>query len=338
MKIQKNISLKNYNTFGIDVKAKQFIEISSLENLKELLSLKKDFFILSGGSNLLLTKDIEKLVVYLNIKGIEVLTRSTHNQNDIFVKAQAGENWHEFVLWCLEQDFGGIENMSLIPGNVGTSPIQNIGAYGVELKDSMFELEALEVDSGQVKIFKNADCNFGYRNSVFKNELKGKYIITNVTFKLTKNRHQPNSSYGAIQSELEQNNIENPTIKDISNAVITIRRSKLPDPKELGNSGSFFKNPVILKHKFRQLQHKFPDVPHYIVSETEVKVPAGWLVEQSGFKGKRFGDAGVHKNQALVLVNYGTASGQEIFELSKKIQKTVFEKFNIQLEAEVNIV
>jgi UDP-N-acetylmuramate dehydrogenase len=335
MHIQENKSLKNYNTFGIDVKAKQFIEITSLEDLKELLSFKKDFFILSGGSNLLLTKDLEKLVVHLNLKGIEILREA---EDDIFVKAQAGENWHEFVLWCLEQDFGGIENMSLIPGNVGTSPIQNIGAYGVELKDSMYELEALEIVTGHVKIFKNADCNFGYRNSVFKNELKGKYIITNVTFKLTKNRHQLNSSYGAIQSELKQNNIENPTIIDISNAVIAIRQSKLPDPKELGNSGSFFKNPVILKHQFLQLQHKFPEVPHYIISETEVKVPAGWLVEQCDFKGKRFGDAGVHKNQALVLVNYGNATGQEIFELSKKIQLTVLEKFDVQLEAEVNII
>lgn len=335
MQIQENKSLKSYNTFGIDVKAKQFIEISSLKDLKELLKIKKDFFILGGGSNLLLTKDIEKLVIHLNLKGIEILGEA---ENDIFVKVQAGENWHEFVLWCLEHDFGGIENLSLIPGNVGTSPIQNIGAYGVELKDSMFELEALEIETGLVKNFKNADCGFGYRNSVFKNELKGKYIITNVTFKLTKNTHRHNSSYGAIQSEFEKNNIKNPTIKDISDAVISIRRSKLPDPKELGNSGSFFKNPVILKHQFRQLQHKFPKVPHYILSETEVKVPAGWLVEQCGFKGKRFGDAGVHKNQALVLVNYGHATGKEIFELSKKIQQTVLEKFDMQLEAEVNIL
>jgi len=335
LKIQKDISLKSYNTFGIDVKAKQFIEITSLESLKQLLQEKNDFFILSGGSNLLLTKDIEKLVILLNLKGIEVLDS---NENEVFIKVQAGENWHDFVLWCIEHDFGGIENMSLIPGNVGTSPIQNIGAYGIELKDSMHELEALEIETGTVKIFSNQACAFGYRNSVFKNELKGKYIITNVTFKLTKEKHNLNSSYGAIQSELEKNNIKNPTIKDISNTVIAIRQQKLPDPKEIGNSGSFFKNPVILKHQFRQLQHKFPEVPHYIVSETEVKVPAGWLVEHCGFKGKRFGDAGVHKNQALVLVNYGNATGQEIFELSKRIQKEVLEKFDISLEAEVNIM
>lgn len=335
MHIQENISLKNYNTFGIDVKAKQFVEVTTLNDLIDVLTIHKDFFILGGGSNLLLTKDIEKLVIYINLKGIEILSVSG---GDIFVKACAGENWHDFVLWCLEQDFGGIENMSLIPGNVGTSPIQNIGAYGVELKDTMYELEALELETNTLKTFSNIDCQFDYRNSVFKNELKGKYIITSVIFKLTKNRHKLNSSYGAIHSELEKNNIESPTIKDISNAVIAIRQSKLPDPKELGNSGSFFKNPVILKRQFRELQQKYPDIPHFIISETEVKIPAGWLVEQCGFKGKRFGDAGVHKKQALVLVNYGNATGQEILELSKQIQKVVLKKFGILLEAEVNIL
>ena len=335
MQIQKNISLKPYNTFGINVMATEFIKINSLENLKELIQKRSDFFILSGGSNLLLTKNIDKLVVHLNLKGIEILQS---NENEVFVKVQAGENWHEFVLWCIAHDFGGIENMSLIPGNVGTTPIQNIGAYGIELKDSMHELESLEIESGRLKKFSNQSCQFGYRNSVFKNKQKGKYIITSVTFKLTKKEHKLNSSYGAIQLELEKNNIKNPTIADISNAVITIRQSKLPDPKELGNSGSFFKNPVILKHQFRQLQHKFPEAPHYIISETEVKVPAGWLVEQCGFKGKRFGDAGVHKNQALVLVNYGNATGQEIFDLSKRIQREVLKKFDVSLEAEVNIL
>lgn len=335
MQIQPNISLKKYNTFGIDVVASSFVEIKSIAELKSIISAHKDFFILSGGSNLLLTQDIQKLVIHLNIKGIKTIKE---HDNHVYIKVNAGENWHEFVLWCIDHGFGGIENMSLIPGNVGTSPIQNIGAYGVELKDTMYELEALEIESGNLVTFSNASCSFGYRNSVFKNELKGKYIITNVTFKLTKEAHNLNSSYGAIQSELEKENIKKPTIKDISNAVIAIRQSKLPDPKEIGNSGSFFKNPVILKHQFRQLQHKFPEAPHYIVSETEVKVPAGWLVEQCGFKGKRYGDAGVHKKQALVLVNYDNATGQEIFELSKKIQKTVFEKFEIQLEAEVNIL
>jgi len=333
--IQQNISLKTYNTFGIDVNAKQFVDITSLDELKELLTTEKDFYILSGGSNILFTKDIDKLVIHLNLKGKEIL-RST--ENDIYIKVQAGENWHEFALWCIEHNYGGVENLALIPGNIGTTPIQNIGAYGVEVKDIIYEVEGFEINSNTTKLFTNKECGFGYRNSIFKNEKKGNYIITSVTFKLTKGIHKLNSSYGAIQSELKKNAIKNPTIKDISDAVIAIRQSKLPDPKEIGNSGSFFKNPVISIADFEKLQKKNPKVPHYIISADEVKVPAGWLVEQCGFKGKRFGDAGVHKNQALVLVNYGNATGKEILELSKKIQKSVFEKFTILLEAEVNII
>lgn len=335
MEIHQNISLKPYNTFGIDVKARQFVDIKSLNELKKVINAEKYFFILSGGSNLLLTKDIDKLVIHLNTKGIEVVQETN---NEVFVKVQAGENWHEFVLWCIDHNYGGIENLSLIPGNVGTAPIQNIGAYGIELKDVMHDLEALEIDTVKTKIFTNKDCEFGYRNSIFKNELKGRYIITSVTFKLSKNAHRLNSSYGAIQSELDSNNIINPTIKDISNAVINIRQSKLPDPKEIGNSGSFFKNPIISTDDFKNLQKTYPDAPHYVVSQKEVKVPAGWLVEQCGFKGKRFGDAGVHKKQALVLVNYDNATGEDILNLAKKIQKTVLEKFKINLEAEVNII
>ncbi len=356
MKIQQNISLKPYNTFGIAVNAQRYIDITSLNELKELLSTEKDFFILSGGSNLLLTKDIERLVVHLNTKGIEVLHS---DENDAFIKVQAGENWHEFVLWCIDHNYGGVENLSLIPGNVGTTPIQNIGAYGVEVKDTIHEVEGLKIESNTSKTFTNKDCEFDYRNSIFKNEQKGNYIITSVTFKLTKNHHKLNSFYGAIQSELEKNNIKNTTIKDISDAVITIRQSKLPDPKEIGNSGSFFKNPVISKEQFEKLQEKHLNMPFYEVkgnkphpdspdsyrdrgvnrkSKTLYKVPAGWLVEQCGFKGKRFGDAGVHKNQALVLVNYGNATGKEIWELAQKIQKAVLERFNITLEAEVNII
>jgi len=338
LNIQKNINLKPYTTFGLDVNANQFIDLNSIDDLKELLSTEKDFFILSGGSNILLTKDIEKLVIHLNLKGKEILSISSQDQNDVYIKVQAGENWHEFVLWCIDHNYGGIENLSLIPGNVGTTPIQNIGAYGVEVKDTIYEVEGLEINSKTSKIFTNSDCKFGYRNSVFKNELKGSYIITSVTFKLTKNSHNLNSSYGAIQSELEKNSIKNPTIKDISDVVIAIRQSKLPDPKEIGNSGSFFKNPIISSANFEELQKKYPDAPHYIISKNEVKVPAGWLVEQCGFKGKRFGDAGVHKNQALVLVNYGNATGNEILELAQKIQKTVIDKFNVTLEAEVNII
>lgn len=335
MQIQQNISLQPYNTFGIDVKAKQFVAVRSIEELKQLLQEQKDFFILGGGSNLLLTKDIDKLVVHIAFKGLEIVEE---NENNVIVKAAAGENWHQFVLWCIDHNFGGIENMSLIPGNVGTAPIQNIGAYGVELKDTCVKVETIEIETAKTKTFTNVDCAFGYRNSVFKNDLKGKHIITNVFFRLTKNKHELNSSYGAIQSELKKNEILTPTIKNISDAVIAIRQSKLPDPAVLGNSGSFFKNPVISLVEFEKLQEKFPDAPHYKVSATEIKVPAGWLVEQCGFKGKRIGNTGSHKNQALVLVNYGNAKGKEVFDLSKLIQKTVMGKFGIAIEAEVNII
>ena len=332
MKIQENISLKKYNTFGINATAKRFVSVNSTQELKKIIISEKDIFLLGGGSNMLLTSDIEKLVVHLNLKGIIV---NDTEKEFVFVTAESGENWHEFVIWCISQNYGGLENLSLIPGNVGTSPIQNIGAYGVEIKDTFFQLEALEIKTGEHKIFTNKDCNFGYRNSVFKNELKGKYIITNVTFKLTKAKHKTNISYGAISTFLE--NIETPTLKNISDAVIAIRQSKLPDPKEIGNSGSFFKNPLINQNSFKILQKKYPEIPHYIVSENEIKIPAGWLIEQCGFKGKRFGDAGVHTKQALVLVNYNHATGQEIYTLAQNIQQKVKENFNIDLDIEVNI-
>ena len=335
MIFQKNISLKPYNTFGIDINAESFISVDSLSQLQEIIANHKDVFILSGGSNILLTQNITKPVIHLNLKGIEIVN---FDNNSVFVKIQSGENWHDFVLWCIANDFGGVENLSLIPGNVGTSPMQNIGAYGVEIKDVFCELEAIEIATGIIKIFKKEDCNFGYRESVFKNIEKGKYIITNVTFKLSKNIHQINTSYGAIQEELHKKNIKNPTIKDVSNAVILIRKSKLPDPKEIGNSGSFFKNPVISTQHFNQLKQQYPNIPNYIISNDLVKVPAGWLVEQCGFKGKRFGDAGVHKNQALVLVNYNNATGQQIYTLAQKILNSVHDQFNIDLEIEVNII
>ena len=249
MKIQQNISLKQYNTFGIDATAKRFVVVNSLQDLKSLISTEKDIFLLGGGSNILLTSDIKKLVVHLNLKGVIV---NDTDKNVVYVTSEAGENWHEFVLWCISQNYGGLENLSLIPGNVGTSPIQNIGAYGVEIKDTFHQLEALEIETGKTKIFKIKDCNFGYRDSVFKNELKGKYIIVNITFKLTKDNHKINTSYGAIKELLQ--NKETPTIKDISNAIISIRQSKLPDPKEIGNSGSFFKNPVIPSNLFETIQ------------------------------------------------------------------------------------
>ena len=284
---------------------------------------------------MLLTKDIDKLVVHIDIKGISI---DRENHNDIYLTVNAGENWHEFVLWCVSQNYGGVENLSLIPGNVGTCPIQNIGAYGVEVKDTITQVEAIEIETGKLVSFSNTECNFGYRNSIFKNEEKGKYVLTSVSFMLTKNEHSLNTSYGSIETELASKNIKTPTLKNVSDAVIAIRQSKLPDPKKIGNSGSFFKNPVVSKEKFEILQNKFPNIPSYNVSDSEVKVPAGWLIEQSGFKGKRFGEYGVHKKQALVLVNYGTASGKEIYTLAQKIQKTIKENFNIDLEIEVNVI
>ena len=335
MDFQLNFSLKNHNTFGIEAKAKQFIAIHSKEELASLLENHKDIFILGGGSNMLLTKDIEKLVVHIDIKGIEVIDAT---EDFVWVKANAGENWHEFVRYCIDHNYGGIENLSLIPGNVGTTPIQNIGAYGVEIKDTFFSCEAMEIGSQKLVTFDKDTCHFGYRESIFKNELKNQYIITSVTFKLTKRNHVLNTSYGAIETELTAKGIVNPSLKEISNAVIAIRKSKLPDPKELGNSGSFFKNPIIKKADYEKIVTLFPEMPYYTVSETEVKVPAGWLIEKAGFKGKRFGDAGIHKNQALVLVNYGTATGSEILAVSKDIQKTIFDLFGIHIEAEVNII
>jgi UDP-N-acetylmuramate dehydrogenase len=333
LNILKNTSLKKYNTFGIESVAKQFVTVNSFSELKEIISFEKDIFLLSGGSNMLLTKNINKLVVHLNLKGIIVNDADT---DFVFVTAEAGESWHDFVVWCISQNYGGLENLSLIPGYVGSSPIQNIGAYGVEIKDTFYQLEALEIETGKLHVFTNKDCDFGYRNSIFKNKLKGKFIITNVTFKLTKHTHKINISYGAIQTELE--NKVNPTLKEISEAIIAIRQSKLPDPKEIGNSGSFFKNPVIDSNSFEILQKQYPEIPHYIISHTEVKIPAGWLIEQCGFKGKRFGDAGVHEKQALVLVNYKNATGQEIYNLAQHIQVTILQKFNISLEIEVNVI
>lgn len=333
MEIQYNISLKKYNTFGIDVNAKRFVKVNSLNELKSIITNEKNIFLLSGGSNMLLTKDIDKLVILLDFKGVIV---NDTKEDEVFVTAEAGENWHEFVLWCIDQNYGGLENLSLIPGNVGTSPIQNIGAYGVEIKDTFHQLEALEITTGKSKIFTKEECKFGYRNSVFKNEFKGEFIITSVTFKLTKNNHNFNISYGAIKECLKE--LKQPTLKNISNAVISIRESKLPDPNKIGNSGSFFKNPVINLSSFKTLQEKYPTVPHYVVTENEIKVPAGWLIEQCGFKGKRYGDAGVHSKQALVLVNYNNASGAELYSLAQKIQQTVKGTFNISLEIEVNVI
>ena len=337
MHIQSNFSLKNYNTFGIEAKAKQFVAVHSVAELKTILEENKNQkkFILGGGSNMLLTKDIDALVIHIDLKGKKIIQE---NDDFVWVESQAGEIWHDFVLWTIDNNFGGLENMSLIPGNVGTTPVQNIGAYGTEIKDTFVSCETMNITTQEIKTFTNAECNFGYRESIFKHEVKDQYIITSVIYKLTKRNHKINTSYGDILAELAKNNITAPTLKDVSNAVITIRQSKLPDPKELGNSGSFFKNPILLKSDFEKIHQKFPEMKYYEVSETEVKVPAGWLIEQAGFKGKRFGDAGVHKNQALVLVNYGNATGQEILAVSKDVQDTVFKTFGIHIEAEVNVI
>jgi UDP-N-acetylmuramate dehydrogenase len=337
MNIISNFSLKKHNTFGIEAKARQFVAVHSIAELKTILEENKNEkkFVLGGGSNMLLTQDIDALVIHVDLKGKKIIKE---NDDFVCVESQAGENWHEFVLWTIDQNLGGLENMSLIPGNVGTTPVQNIGAYGTEIKDTFVSCEAMKIENQELKTFTKEECHFGYRESVFKNEVKDQYIITSVVFKLTKHNHKINISYGDIAGELAKKSIDNPNLKDVSNAVIAIRQSKLPDPKELGNSGSFFKNPILLKTEFEPIHAKFPEMKFYEVSETEVKVPAGWLIEQAGFKGKRFGDAGIHKNQALVLVNYGDATGQEILAVSRDIQETVFRIFGIHIEAEVNVI
>lgn len=337
MQIYNNFQLQGYNTFNIKSFAKEFVAIKTVKELEVVLksNSNKPKFILGGGSNMLLTKNIDALVIHIDLKGKSII-KETETYAE--VTCLAGENWHDFVLWTIDQNFGGLENMSLIPGNVGTTPVQNIGAYGSEIKDTMLSCEAMNIETLQTKIFTNQDCQFGYRESVFKKQVKDQYVITSVTFKLTKNSHKIKDSYGDIQAELSKCNIKIPTIKDISNAVIAIRKSKLPDPKELGNSGSFFKNPVISCKLFEQVKAIFPDIKNFPISDTEVKIPAGWLIEQCGLKGKRVGDAGIHEKQALVLVNYGNATGQEILDLSRTVQSTVFAKFGIEIDAEVNVV
>ena len=306
MLIEKNISLKPLNTFGMNVVAKEFASVETKQDLAKILNTNlSNLLVLGGGSNILLTKDVNALVLHINIKGIEIVSVY---ENNVRVRVAAGENWHEFVSWCLGKNYGGIENLSLIPGNVGTAPIQNIGAYGVELKDVFISCEAMNIQTQELRTFNKEECDFGYRNSIFKEELKGQYIITSVIFELSSLQHVIKKKYGDIESELKNNGIENPTIQDISKAVISIRNSKLPNPKVLGNSGSFFKNPMISCVQFQLIKNKFPKIPHYKVSETTVKIPAGWLIETVGFKGKTFKNYGVHNKQALVLVNYGNAS------------------------------
>lgn len=335
MEIQHSINLKPYNTFGIDAIAKSFSRFSSVEELKSLLTQKKEhqLFILGGGSNILLTKDVDELVLRNEIKGIDTISQ---DGKAIILKVGAGEVWHEFVLYCVNHGYAGIENLSLIPGSVGASPMQNIGAYGVEVKDVIEKVEAFHIETMELHTFNNADCQFGYRESVFKRALKGQYIITHVYFKLSTNP-SINTSYGAIESELHTKGITKPSIKDVSNAVIAIRQSKLPDPKQIGNAGSFFKNPVVPTILFENIKTQYPSVPSYPAEKGFVKVPAGWLIEQAGWKGKTFKNYGVHKNQALVLVNYGGATGKEIWDLSSQIVADIHQKFGIELEREVNV-
>jgi UDP-N-acetylmuramate dehydrogenase len=337
MFIEKYKSLREYNTFGIDVPARAFVSVESIKDLKIILNDHQadEIFILGGGSNMLLTAPIDKLVLHINLKGIKVISE---DEDHVILEAQAGENWHDLVMYCIDKNFGGIENLSLIPGNTGAAPIQNIGAYGVELEDVFVSCTAFDISTGTLRHFTKQECKFGYRNSIFKNEARNKYIITSVQLRLTKRDHKINSSYGAITEVLSKRNITEPTIKDISEAVIAIRRSKLPDPAEIGNSGSFFKNPVLTAEEFRIFRSRYQEAPYYEVSATEFKVPAGWLIDKAGFKGKRYGDAGIHRNQALVLVNYGNASGSEIWELAQKIQKKVKDDFGIYLEPEVNVI
>jgi UDP-N-acetylmuramate dehydrogenase len=337
MEILTHYPLKNHNTFGIIAFAAKFVAVHTVNELTRILQENQNekLFILGGGSNMLLTQDIDALVIHTDLKGKEVVWQ---DDDKVHIKAMAGESWHEFVLYCIDQGYGGIENLSLIPGNVGTTPIQNIGAYGTEIKDTMVSCEAIDIATQELVTFTNKDCEFAYRESIFKGRLKDKYVITSVTFGLTKTNHIVNISYGDIAAELTKHNIVVPTLKEVSNAITAIRQSKLPDPKDLGNSGSFFKNPIITVEQFERVHLLHPAMPHYTLDDTHVKVPAGWLIEQAGFKGKRFGDAGVHTKQALVLVNYGNATGQEVLQLSKKIQDTVLNTFGIAIEAEVNVI
>ncbi|WGU70290.1 UDP-N-acetylmuramate dehydrogenase [Capnocytophaga canimorsus] len=334
MNILKNISLKPYNSFGIDVIAETFVEITSEADLKQALKLFPQCFVLGGGSNMLLTKDIAIPVLHIQNKGISIIKEDS---DFIWIKAQAGENWHKFVLFCLEKGYGGLENLALIPGNVGTTPVQNIGAYGVEIKDVMESRQAINTQNFENKTFTNSDCHFAYRESIFKTTEKGNYIITSVTFKLTKQNHILNIHYGDIQKVLAEKGISSPTPSEIAQTVMTIRKQKLPDPKTLGNSGSFFKNPIVNQSLAEKIRNQYSQMPYYEMPEARVKIPAGWLIETCGLKGYRQGDAGVHKNQALVLVNYGKASGTDIWNLATTIQQKVKNTFGIDIEPEVNV-
>jgi len=339
IRIEENISLKYLNTFGIRAKARYFTEVSSEEELQELIQQpayrNNKHLILGGGSNILFTRDFDGLIIKSSLRGIKVISQTN---DTVLIEVASGEIWHDLVLYCITNNYGGIENLSLIPGTSGASPIQNIGAYGVEIKDVITNVHAIDLITTMKRSFTNADCHFGYRESIFKHDLKDKYFISSITLRLTKNNHSLTTQYGAIQDVLKQYNIEHPTIKNISDVVIAIRQSKLPDPRVIGNAGSFFKNPTIPITLYKSIKKDHPSIPSYPFDNQNVKVPAGWLIEQCGWKGKRIGDIGVHPQQALVLVNYGDGNGNEIFELAMNIQSSVVEKFNVKLSTEVNII
>jgi UDP-N-acetylmuramate dehydrogenase len=336
-RIIENVSLKALNTFGVESHAGLFTDIKSEKDLLDVFHQQalsnNSILVLGGGSNMLFTKDFEGLVIHMGIKGI----RSQEDADVVLVTAGGGEVWNDLVNYCVANNFAGMENLSLIPGSVGASPIQNIGAYGVELMDIFHSCRAFELETGLFREFQKQECNFSYRDSIFKNELKNKYVITEVTYKLSKT-FVPKLSYGAIIQELKERGILNPSIKNVSDVVSSIRVSKLPDPATIGNAGSFFKNPVITFSKFRHIQSAFPDIIHYVVDNEYVKLAAGWLIEQCGWKGKTVGHTGTWKNQALVLVNHGNATGEEILNLSADIIKSVHIKFGVMLEREVNII
>lgn len=336
--VQHDVELRPFNTLNVSARARSFVSIHSTEQLVKVLQKypvsTTDVFVLGGGSNVLFANNFDGLILRIAIKGKRVVKE---NNRHVWLEIGAGENWHQAVRYAVEKGWGGIENLSLIPGTVGAAPIQNIGAYGVELKDVFEELQAVEMATGEIHTFNREQCRFGYRDSIFKGELKGKYVITGVVLKLDK---QPavNTSYGAIQTELDKRNIEEPTIRDISDIVIDIRNSKLPNPETLGNAGSFFKNPIIDVEQYDALKESFSEVPGYPINEHRVKVPAGWLIEETGWKGKVVGEAGTYKQQALVIVNHGNASATDILGVARAIQDAVKEQFGINLVPEVNII
>jgi len=336
MQIQENFSLKPFNTFHIDARAKYFASFSNVEQLTELITynLKLKTFVLGGGSNILFVKDFDGIVLKNEVKGIEVIKEDDEH---VYVRVGAGENWHQFVLHCINNNWAGVENLSLIPGNIGASPMQNIGAYGVEIQKVFQELKAFHLKEKTNYTFALKDCGFGYRDSVFKNKYKGQFVILNVTYRLNK-KPKFNTSYGVVEKELENMGIKQLSIQAISEAVINIRSAKLPDPAVIGNAGSFFKNPSIDKEKFESQRTKFPKIIGHENADGSIKLAAAWLIEQCGWKGFRRGDAGCHEKQALVLVNYGNAKGEDIYSLSEEIQRSVKEKFDVELEREVNIV